>query len=66
MLAFLTTIISRRVALLDRNRPQKQDLAFSRCKKKRQIIDLALFQNMGWTKGIEPSTTGVTIPCSTN
>ena len=22
--------------------------------------------NMGWTKGIEPSTTGVTIPCSTN
>ncbi len=35
-------------------------------KQRRQTINLAPFQNMGWTKGIEPSTTGVTIPCSTN
>ena len=34
--------------------------------KKRQTINLAFSLNMGWTKGIEPSTTGVTIPCSTN
>lgn len=34
-------------------------------KQKRQAIDLAPF-NMGWTMGIEPTTTGVTILCSTN
>ena len=34
--------------------------------KKRQMVNLAFSFNMGWTKGIEPSTTGVTIPCSTN
>ena len=34
-------------------------------KRKRQAKP-GIFLNMGWTKGIEPSTPGATILCSTN
>ena len=34
--------------------------------KRRQTVKSGAFRNMGWTMGIEPTTTGVTIPCSTN
>ena len=34
-------------------------------KRKRQALRLALW-NMGWTMGIEPTTPGATILCSTN
>ena len=34
-------------------------------KQKPQAVRLG-FWNMGWTMGIEPTTTGVTILCSTN
>lgn len=39
---------------------------FEALKAKAPDYESGAFSNMGWTKGIEPSTTGVTIPCSTN
>ncbi len=38
---------------------------FCSLKQKRQALGLALW-NMGWTMGIEPTTPGATILCSTN
>ena len=35
-------------------------------KKKRRIFATAFLSNMGWTMGLEPTTTGITIQGSTN
>ena len=46
--------------------PAAAELSSQQKQKRRQTVKSGAFRNMGWTMGIEPTTTGVTIPCSTN